>query len=220
MWSGRAGNYVPGSTEGVLGMDATGIMKDITLAEISALVPDPSNARKHNKRNVDEVAASLAEFGQHAPLVVQRSTNRVLVGNGRLEAMKALGWTEALVMYVDDDNITAVRRALADNRTAELAEWDDDVLAQVLREVGDLPVPGWNEDEIAAILAEATETEHGESPSLSDRFGIPPFSILDARQGYWQERKKEWLSLGIKSELGRGENLLKFSETVLNSAKR
>lgn len=41
--------------------------------------------------------------------------------------------------------------------------------------------------------------------SLSDRFLVPPFSVLDARQGYWQKRKKMWLSLGIKSELGRGE---------------
>lgn len=47
---------------------------------------------------------------------------------------------------------------------------------------------------------------------LTDRFGVPPFSILDARQGYWQTRKNLWLKLGIQSELGRGANLLKFSE--------
>jgi hypothetical protein len=41
-------------------------------------------------------------------------------------------------------------------------------------------------------------------PSLSDRFIVPPFSVLDARQGYWQERKRAWLALGIQSELGRG----------------
>ena len=41
--------------------------------------------------------------------------------------------------------------------------------------------------------------------ALSERFLVPPFSILDARQGYWQKRKKMWLELGIKSELGRGE---------------
>ena len=41
--------------------------------------------------------------------------------------------------------------------------------------------------------------------SLVQRFGVPPFSVLDARQGYWQERKRAWLTLGIKSELGRGD---------------
>lgn len=40
--------------------------------------------------------------------------------------------------------------------------------------------------------------------TLQERFGVPPFSILDARQGYWQRRKRQWLKLGIQSELGRG----------------
>ena len=43
--------------------------------------------------------------------------------------------------------------------------------------------------------------------SLNDKFLIPPFSIFDTRQGYWQDRKDRWKGLGIKSELGRGENL-------------
>jgi DNA modification methylase len=43
---------------------------------------------------------------------------------------------------------------------------------------------------------------------VSERFTFPPFTILDAKQGDWQERKREWLSIGIKSEIGRGDNLL------------
>jgi hypothetical protein len=43
-----------------------------------------------------------------------------------------------------------------------------------------------------------------DKPSLIDRFIVPPFSVLDARQGYWQARKRDWLALGIKSESGRG----------------
>jgi hypothetical protein len=42
------------------------------------------------------------------------------------------------------------------------------------------------------------------SATLAERFGIPPFSILDARKGWWQDRKRAWLDLGIRSELGRG----------------
>lgn len=41
---------------------------------------------------------------------------------------------------------------------------------------------------------------------LSDKFIVPPFSVLDARAGYWQDRKRAWISLGIQSELGRGES--------------
>ena len=40
--------------------------------------------------------------------------------------------------------------------------------------------------------------------NLSDRFMIPPFTVLNAREGWWQSRKKAWLAIGIKSELGRG----------------
>lgn len=49
---------------------------------------------------------------------------------------------------------------------------------------------------------------------LGERFGIVPFTVLDARQGDWQERKRRWLSLGLKSEVGRGDNLLRFSDSV------
>lgn len=45
------------------------------------------------------------------------------------------------------------------------------------------------------------------SSELRKKFVIPPFSVLDAKQGYWQERKRQWLALGIKSELGRGEGI-------------
>lgn len=50
---------------------------------------------------------------------------------------------------------------------------------------------------------------------LRTKFIFPPFTILDARSGDWQERKRQWLSLGIKSEIGRGANLLNFSDTIL-----
>ncbi len=50
--------------------------------------------------------------------------------------------------------------------------------------------------------------------TLAERFIVPPFSVLDARQGYWQERKKAWIALGIESEAGRDNNLLKMSTTV------
>lgn len=50
--------------------------------------------------------------------------------------------------------------------------------------------------------------------SLLERFLVPPFSVLDARKGYWQERKRMWLAMGVKPTLGRGDNLLKFSKVA------
>lgn len=46
--------------------------------------------------------------------------------------------------------------------------------------------------------------ENGHASSLGDAFVLPPFSVLNAREGWWQERKRAWLALGIQSELGRG----------------
>lgn len=54
---------------------------------------------------------------------------------------------------------------------------------------------------------------------LSERFTVPPFSVLNTREGFWQARKQQWISIGIKSELGRGENLLKYSDTILEARR-
>lgn len=53
---------------------------------------------------------------------------------------------------------------------------------------------------------------------LARRFIVPPFSVLNAREGEWQERKRQWLALGIKSELGRGEDLSAMGGGQSNAA--
>jgi hypothetical protein len=60
-------------------------------------------------------------------------------------------------------------------------------------------------------LGADTQPETGSSPEtqkLSDRFGVAPFSVLSARDGWWQERKRTWLAMGIQSELGRSQELV------------
>lgn len=57
------------------------------------------------------------------------------------------------------------------------------------------------------------------SGELANKFMVPPFSVLNAREGFWQERKRQWLSLGIKSELGRGEDLIALSDSANNEAR-
>jgi site-specific DNA-methyltransferase (adenine-specific) len=121
---------------------------------ITDLSLDPKNARKHSARNLEAIAASLEKFGQRKPIVVHRGV--VLAGNGTLEAAKTLGWTEIEVAEVPDDwdNDTAKAYALADNRTAELAEWDESELAKQLLELIDAD---WNIEELGF-----------EVPALSD----------------------------------------------------
>jgi len=103
---------------------------------ISKLTPDPNNARTHNQRNLDAIAGSLSEFGQRKPIVITQH-NIIAAGNGTVEAAKSLGWTDIEVVRVpadwDADRIKAF--ALADNRSAELAQWDEQVMASQLLEL-------------------------------------------------------------------------------------
>jgi ParB-like chromosome segregation protein Spo0J len=113
----------------------------IETVAIDSLTPDPTNARKHDAKNLDAIAGSLKLFGQRKPIVVTPD-NVVVAGNGTLQAAKQLGWSEIVIARTPRgwtwEQIKAF--ALADNRTAELAEWDSSVLADQLLE---LDANGW-----------------------------------------------------------------------------
>lgn len=193
---------------------------------IERLIPYVRNARTHLEDQVAQIAASIAEFGFVNPVLI--GTDDVIVaGHGRVLAAKRLGLAEVPVIVLDHLS-EAQRRALiiADNRIAENAGWDEAMLraelAALREEEFDLDVLGFSDADLRRILdsidgaalggKDADETgtppagSSASEPSatLAERFGIPPFSVLDARKGWWQKRKRAWIDLGIRSELGRG----------------
>lgn len=113
---------------------------------IDLLIPDPNNARLHDETNLVAIANSLRNFGQVKPIVITQD-NKVLAGNGTLTAAHRLGWKTIDVVRTPADwsDADAMAYALADNRTAELAEWNADVLAKQLVDLNDA---GWNINEI------------------------------------------------------------------------
>lgn len=128
--------------------------------EIAGLTPDPRNARLHDERNIREVMESYKAHGQRKTIVVQRQADNgqrmvVRAGNGQMEAAKRLGWTHIAAVVVDENDRDAIRFAIRDNRTAELAEWDFKVLATEeasLREYGSsLTELGWTQAEIVPM---------------------------------------------------------------------
>ena len=137
---------------------------------LEALHLDPANARAHGEQNMEAIVASLQRFGQAEPLVVHRPTGRVIGGNGRLMAMKRLGWTECAVVQLDIDETQATALAIALNRTGELAEWDNEVLARLLQQLQQdeaLEGVGFSDEDIDALLAELeadVETAEVEDP--------------------------------------------------------
>lgn len=98
---------------------------------VADLHVDPANVRRHPDRNLDAIKASLARFGQQKPIVVD-SNGVVRAGNGTLEAARALGWETIACVRTPLAGTEATAYAIADNRTSELAEWDETALAETL----------------------------------------------------------------------------------------
>lgn len=183
---------------------------EIEIWEIDRVVPYERNPRRGG--SVAKVAASLREFGwTGSPLVVDEDSV-LLAGHTRLAASRSLGLARVPVYVkrgLSPEQRIAVR--IADNRSAEDSDWDWGLLggeiSALLGADYDLSVLGLETDELAlaGIGDEATTApdEVAAARALQERFDAPPFSVLDARSGYWQRRKKAWLDLGILGEIGR-----------------
>ena len=121
------------------------------LADIDTLHELPGNPRQGN---VEAVALSYERFGQRKPIVARRD-GTVIAGNHQLKAAKQLGWSKIAVVWVDDDDETASAFALADNRTADLGSYDEDLLAELLSRVEDLDLlaaTGYTQEDIDKLL--------------------------------------------------------------------
>jgi ParB-like chromosome segregation protein Spo0J len=145
---------------------------------------DPANLRKHGRKNLDAIKASLRRFGQQKPIVVD-AKGIVLAGNGTLAAAQELGWKEIQIVRTDLAGTQATAFGIADNRSAELAEWDEklgDVLSSLKAEDFPLEDIGYTESELQAMLPkevpppeefpavdEGIETEH-QCPKCGYRF--------------------------------------------------
>lgn len=122
---------------------------------IDQFILDPENARLHGERNMESIKDSLALYGQVKPIVVRSSTGIVVAGNGTITAARELGWTEIAATLVDMNEIEAAGYGLADNRTAELAKWNFEVVARLDKLLLDAGSPsiGWSEDELEVLRA-------------------------------------------------------------------
>lgn len=120
---------------------------------LERLRPDPENARRHPERNLEAIAASFRRFGQQKPIVVLAS-GVVVAGNGALAAAQRLGWTHLDVIVTPLEEAEATAYAIADNRTAELAGWNPDILLSTLRGLdGDLATAaGYTAEELDLLF--------------------------------------------------------------------
>ena len=149
----------------------------IELVSINDLQPYPRNARTHSKKQIRQIADSIRRFGFVNPPLVD-DNNQIIAGHGRVEAAKLLGLTEVPILRVSHLS-EADKRAyiLADNRLAEMAGWDREILATELQGLIDLDfeveLTGFETPEIDILLDDAAEA--GSHPSgPEDDVPAPP----------------------------------------------
>jgi DNA modification methylase len=129
---------------------------------------DPANLRKHGKKNLDAIKASLRRFGQQKPIVVD-AKGIVLAGNGTLAAAQELGWKEIQIVRTDLAGTQATAFGIADNRSAELAEWDEklgDVLASLKAEDFPLEEIGFDAADLEELAPEAAGSDVDAEPQI------------------------------------------------------
>lgn len=124
---------------------------DALAVPVDSLKPYGRNPRQGD---VGAIIASLERHGQYRPIVVNTRTQEVLAGNHTLQAARALGWTEIAATFVDVDEDTAARIVLIDNRSNDLAAYDDHALVELLQSLPDLDGTGFDGDALDELLAD------------------------------------------------------------------
>lgn len=122
--------------------------------DIAQIKPWANNPRK-NENAVAKVAASIKRFGFGSPILARSADNEIIAGHTRYAAAQSLGLTRVPVRFLDLDPAEAHILAIADNKTAEIAEWDDEMLGAVLNQLQAedlLNGTGFTRDELDKML--------------------------------------------------------------------
>ena len=160
---------------------------------ISDLKYDHKNARKRTDSSAKLIQESLQRYGAARSIVIDED-NRILAGNGTIEGAKALGLTKLKVVEASGDEIIAVRRsglsedekvglAIADNRAAELSDWDAEMLHQ-LSEEHDLD-PWFAPEDLEALLNDAEQLAPVEGNTDPDEVPEPPAEPITKPGDLW-----------------------------------
>lgn len=156
-----------------------------------------NNSRTHTPEQINQVANSIREFGFTNPILIDEQRN-IIAGHARLEAAISLSMNEVPCIILH--GLTELQKRaylIADNQLALNAGWDLDILRAEIEALElnefDIDLLGFDEDFINQFNEDIQEklNEVGEKTSMSEKFLIPPFSVFNAREGWWQERKKK-----------------------------
>lgn len=189
-------------------------IETINISKINPAIYNPRKDLKPGDPEYEHLKKSINEFGLIDPLIWNKRTGNLVGGHQRLKILKEQGikCVEVSVVDLDDQKEKALNIAL--NKIS--GDWDMPLLKDLLEELDtgdfDMEITGFDDKEIEDLMSQFYQDDNISvdvaHKTLAERFIVPPFSVLDARQGYWQDRKRAWLALGIQSELGRGGGVI------------
>jgi len=144
--------------------------ENLTIVHIptSDIKPAVRNARTHTEKQVTQIAHSIKEFGFNSPIIID-GNNTVVAGHGRLAAAKILGIEQVPTISIGHLSKTQLRAyAVADNRIAELAGWDEEILKLEFQEIldlnpeFDLTLTGFEVPEIDLVILQDHDSDNEE----------------------------------------------------------
>lgn len=170
------------------------------------LKPYANNAKIHTEDQVEQIKNSIREFGFNDPIAIWHD-NEIIEGHGRLLAVMEMPEIEKVPVIRLDDLTDEQRRAytLVHNKLTMNTDFDIDLVNIEIEDILEIDMGkyGFDVESFAAL-----DEEPKERGNLAEKFLVPPFSVIRSDSGNWMKRKKAWISMGIRSELGRGGRLV------------
>lgn len=147
------------------------------LVDIHKIQPNPKNMNRHPEKQIDMLAKIIDYQGQRSPVVVSKRSGFVTKGHGRLMAMQKLQWTQVAVDYQDyESEAQEYADIVADNKIAELANFDDDMMMEEIR----------SNDALAELDMEFLGLESFKADTVDDLPSIPDVERGELRQYAFQ----------------------------------
>lgn len=143
------------------------IIETNEIVPMDSVKPLERNPRKHPEAQIEALMSSIEQFGQYRPLVVDEE-GTILAGNGLYTALTRLGWEN-----VEVKRVTGLTRSqkdkliLADNRTGGMSRDDYEIVDEMLRELDDFEVPGYDPDVLRELLGSVEDVIEA-----ADNFGV------------------------------------------------
>lgn len=176
----------------------------ITRGKLHDLIQDDRNLNKGTERGQQLIEKSLREFGAGRSILLDKN-NRIIAGNKTHKNAELAGLDDVIIVETDGTKLVAVKRtdvdldtkkgremALADNATVKVdLEWDAEELNAVAEDFG-IDTDEWDV-ELDGDAGGIYPADPSATGNLAKHYVVPPFSVLDTRRDYWQERKRWWL---------------------------